>query len=117
MTAAAPRGRASRRTAAAVGAAGVLCLAFPLVAPSGKSRQDELDGVAVPVLVVQGDRDRFGVPEPAGLREVAVIRGDHGLKSDREGLRSAVGAWLAGLVILRRHGVDGVAEEMAAGPG
>ena len=109
--------RVACRTAAAVGAAGVLCLAFPLVAPSGKSRQDELDGVAVPVLVVQGDRDRFGVPEPAGLREVAVIRGDHGLKSDREGLRSAVGAWLAGLVILRRHGVDGVAEEMAAGPG
>jgi predicted alpha/beta-hydrolase family hydrolase len=87
--------RVACRTADAVGAVGVLCLAFPLVAPSGKS--DELDGVAVPVLVVQGDRDRFGVPEPAGLREVAVIRGDHGLKSDRDGLRSAVGAWLAAL--------------------
>ena len=46
--------RVACRTAAVVGAAGVLCLAFPLVAPSGKSRQDELDGVAVPVLVVQG---------------------------------------------------------------
>ena len=98
--------RVACRTAAVVGAAGVLCLAFPLVAPSGKSRQDELDGVAVPVLVVQGERDRFGVPEPAELREVAVIRGDHGLKSDREGLRSAVGTWLAALPILRRHGVD-----------
>ncbi len=104
--------RVACRTAAVVGAAGVLCLAFPLVAPSGKSRQDELDGVAVPVLVVQGERDRFGVPEPAALRKVAVIRGDHGLKSDREGLRSAVGTWLAALPILRRHGVD----ETVAGP-
>ena len=64
--------RVACRTAAATGAAGVLCLAFPLIAPrSGKSRQDELDGVAVPVLVVQGDRDQFGVPEPGPGREVA----------------------------------------------
>jgi predicted alpha/beta-hydrolase family hydrolase len=89
--------RVACRTAAAVGAVGVLCLAFPLVAPSGKSRQSELEGVTVPTLVVQGRSDRFGVPEPAGMREVAVIRGDHGLKSDREGLRSAVGVWLAAL--------------------
>jgi predicted alpha/beta-hydrolase family hydrolase len=89
--------RVACRTAAVVGAVGVLCLAFPLVAPSGKSRQNELEGVTVPVLVVQGKNDRFGVPEPAPLREVAVINGDHGLKSDREGLRSAVGAWLAAL--------------------
>ena len=86
--------RVACRTAAATGAAGVLCLAFPLVAPSGKSRQEELDGVEVPVLVVQGDRDRFGIPEPAPGREVAVIRGDHGLKSDRDGLRTAVRGWL-----------------------
>jgi len=89
--------RVACRTADAVGAVGVLCLAFPLVAPSGKSRQEELDGVSVPVLVIQGERDRFGVPAPAGLREVAVIRGDHALKSDREGLRTAVRGWLATL--------------------
>ena len=76
---------------------GVLCLAFPLVAPSGTSRQAELDGVSVPVLVVQGERDRFGVPAAAGGRAGAVIRGDHGLKSDREGVRSAVRGWLAAL--------------------
>jgi hypothetical protein len=63
------RARVACRTAEAVGAVGVLCLAFPLVAPSGKSRQEELDGVSVPVLVVQGERDRFGVPaRPAGAR-------------------------------------------------
>ena len=89
--------RVACRTAAAVGAIGVLCLAFPLVAPSGKSRQSELESVAVPVLVVQGRNDRFGVPGPAALREVAVINGDHGLKSDREGQRSAVATWLAAL--------------------
>ena len=89
--------RVACRTAAATGAAGVLCLAFPLIAPrSGKSRQDELDGVAVPVLVVQGDRDQFGVPEPGPGREVAVVRGDHGLKADRDGVRSAVRGWLEG---------------------
>src|SRR5262249_27182511 len=43
--------RVACRTAGAVGAVGVLCLAFPLVAPSGKSRQAELDEVGVPVLV------------------------------------------------------------------
>jgi uncharacterized glyoxalase superfamily protein PhnB len=34
--------------------------------------------VSVPVLVVQGERDRFGVPAPAGLREVAVLGDQHG---------------------------------------
>jgi predicted alpha/beta-hydrolase family hydrolase len=93
--------RVACRTAEAVGAVGVLCLAFPLVAPSGKSRQEELDGVSVPVLVVQGERDRFGVPAPAGLREVAVMRGDPGLKSDGEGLRTAVRGWLPALQSLQ----------------
>ncbi|HEX4033633.1 MAG TPA: alpha/beta family hydrolase [Solirubrobacteraceae bacterium] len=93
--------RVACRTAEAVGAAAVLCLAFPLVAPSGKSRQAELDGVSVPVLVVQGASDRFGVPKLAKGREVAVIRGDHALKSDREGLRNAVDGWLAALVPFR----------------
>ncbi len=61
--------RVACRTADAVGAVGVLCLAVPLVAPSDKSRQEELDGVSGPVLVVQGERDRFGVPgRPACAR-------------------------------------------------
>ena len=86
--------RVACRTAAESGAVAVLCLAFPLVAPSGKSRQDELDTPGVPVLVVQGERDRFGRPEPAEGREVVVIRGDHGLKSDVGALREAVSEWL-----------------------
>jgi predicted alpha/beta-hydrolase family hydrolase len=86
--------RVACRTAAATGAAGVLCLAFPLVAPSGASRQGELDAPAVPVLVVQGERDRFGVPEPAPAREVVVVRGDHALRADGPRVAEAVGVWL-----------------------
>ena len=86
--------RVACRTANELGAVAVLCLAFPLVAPSGTSRQDELDAPDCPVLVVQGERDRFRVPEPADGREVAVIRGDHGLKSDVGALRDAVDEWL-----------------------
>ena len=56
--------RVACRTAAASGAAGVLCLAFPEHPPGRpeKSRLDELDGVEVPVLVIQGQADPFGLP-------------------------------------------------------
>ena len=94
--------RVACRTAAATGAIGVLCLAFPLVAPSGTSRQDELDAVEVSVLVVQGTGDRFGMPEPAEGRSVVAVRGDHGLKSDLAGVAEAVAPWL--MVQLARSG-------------
>jgi len=87
--------RVACRTAAATESAGVLCLAFPLVAPSGASRQEELDGAGVPVLVVQGENDRFGRPAPAGEREVVVVRGDHGLKQDLDLVGAAVGKWVS----------------------
>jgi hypothetical protein len=87
--------RVACRTAEATGAAGVLCLAFPLITPRGVSRQDELDGAGVPVLVVQGTSDRFGMPEPGPDREVVRIKGDHGLKQDHAALRAAVREWLA----------------------
>jgi predicted alpha/beta-hydrolase family hydrolase len=89
--------RVACRTAAGVGAAGVLCLAFPLH-PPGKpeqSRLDELDGVPVPTLVVQGERDPFGLPPPGRRREVVVVRGDHGLKADLPAVEAAVRAWLS----------------------
>ena len=84
--------RVACRTANEVGAIGVLCLAFPLQAK--ESRQPELDAPDVPVLVVQGISDRFGMPESAGRRTVVQLRGDHGLKSDMPGVRDAVRAWL-----------------------
>jgi predicted alpha/beta-hydrolase family hydrolase len=77
--------RVACRTAAAVGAAGVVCLAFPLITPKGVSRQHELDAVAVPLLIVQGRNDRFGIPDGA-----VVVDGDHGLKRDLPVVAQAV---------------------------
>jgi uncharacterized protein len=97
--------RVACRTAAATGAAGVLCLAFPLRPParrSGKtapSRLPELDAVAVPTLVVQGTRDPFGMPPKAKGRTVAQVAGDHSLRSDGAAITAAVATWLAGLSI------------------
>lgn len=88
--------RVACRTADAAGAVGVLCLAFP-VHPPGKpdrTRLSELDGVVVPVLVVQGERDPFGMPPTAPGREVVAVAGDHGLKKDLPGLSAAMAAWL-----------------------
>ena len=93
--------RVACRTAKDIGAVAVLCLAFPLHAPgrgTGTTRLDELDEVALPVLVVQGDRDPFGMPPPAAHRIVVQVSGDHSLKTDLEGVVSAVRAWLPGVV-------------------
>ncbi len=91
--------RVACRTAEATGSAGVLCLAFPVHPPGRpeKSRIDELDAVPVPVLVVQGERDPFGMPGPAPGRRVVTVKGDHGLKSDVAALASAIGEWLPGV--------------------
>jgi hypothetical protein len=48
----------------------------------------------VPVLVVQGRNDRFGMVQAAAGRAVVVLEGDHGLKRDHTQLRTAVRAWL-----------------------
>jgi predicted alpha/beta-hydrolase family hydrolase len=80
----------------------VLCLAFPLVPPRRgdkppQSRLPELEAVKVPVLIVQGENDRFGMPPEGSKRQVAKVRGDHGLKKDPEAIATAVQSWLAGL--------------------
>jgi predicted alpha/beta-hydrolase family hydrolase len=79
--------RVACRTAAELGAAGVLALAFPLHPPGKpeKSRAEELLGAAgagVPTLVVQGGNDPWGKPGefPDGDFElVEVPYADHGL--------------------------------------
>ncbi len=82
----------------------VLCLAFPLLPPRRgdkppQSRLPELEAVELPVLVVQGESDRFGMPPPGPNREVVKIRGDHGLKADTEAVAAAVRAWLPALAL------------------
>ena len=92
--------RVACRTAEATGAAGVLCLAFPLQPPGrkgkppGPTRIDELDAVKVPMLVVQGEGDRFGMPRPRPNREVVEDKGDHSLRSDPQAVAAAVESWL-----------------------
>jgi predicted alpha/beta-hydrolase family hydrolase len=87
--------RVACRTAAATGAAAVLCLAFPLRPPrGGQSRQEELDAVSVPTLVVQGERDPFGMPAPGPGRTVVVVPGTHRL-GNRGAVGAAVAGWLA----------------------
>src|SRR5262249_3241111 len=95
--------RVACRTADVTGAVGVLCLAFPLQPPRRTgdpppSRLPELDAVKVPTLVVQGERDRFGMPPPGPDRDVVRVPGDHGLKADPEAVAAAVRSWLAGIL-------------------
>ena len=95
--------RVACRTAEATGAVAVLCLAFPLEPPrrAGKppqSRLAELEAVVVPTLVVQGERDPFGMPPPGRSRQVVKVPGDHGLKADLEAVTLTVRTWLPGVV-------------------
>lgn len=81
--------RAAARCARTLGASGCLALAFPLHPPGKpeRSRLDELDGVGLPTLVIQGERDPFGRPEefPA-WHDLAVVPGaDHSFKVPKRG--------------------------------
>ncbi len=83
--------RVACRTAQAVGAAAVVCLAFPLHPPGRpeKSRLFELLLPEVPVLALQGDRDTFGtaadlalaVAGAQSIRVVEVTGADHGMRT------------------------------------
>jgi uncharacterized protein len=96
--------RVACRTVQATGAVAVLCLAFPLQPPrrSGAapapSRLPELDDVAVPMLVVQGERDRFGIPPTDRRRTVVQVPGDHSLRKDLDAVEAAVRGWLPGVL-------------------
>lgn len=110
--------RVACRTAAGLGAAGVLALAFPLHPPGRpeKSRAGELTGAGRPALVVQGGRDPFGRPEefpPPGGQDpyelVEVAYADHGFAVPKKAdttqeealstITEAVGEWLARLPV------------------
>jgi predicted alpha/beta-hydrolase family hydrolase len=92
--------RVACRTAEAVGAVAVLCLAFPVHPPGRpeKTRLPELDAVAVPVLVVQGERDAFGMPPPGPQRQVVTVPGTHSFTRDLGEVAAAVREWLPTVV-------------------
>ena len=81
--------RSAARTAHELGAVAYLALSFPLHPPGKpeKSRLAELEAVALPTLVVQGERDPFGTPEEFPERfDLAVVPGaDHSFKVPKNG--------------------------------
>jgi uncharacterized protein len=98
--------RVACRTAAGLGADGVLCLAFPLHPPGRpeKSRADELTAVAVPLGVVQGERDAMGRPEELAAvltgrpgASLYAVPGDHALTRSPDVVALAAADWLAGV--------------------
>jgi predicted alpha/beta-hydrolase family hydrolase len=92
--------RVAARTAAQVQATGVLALAFPLHPPGKPSttRAGELDP-ARPTLVINGDADPFGVPDPVGVVEVVRRPGArHDLRRDPAGTARIAIEWIEGLL-------------------
>ena len=96
--------RVACRTAAQVGADGVLALAFPLHPPGRpeKSRAGELASVDLPLVVVQGERDAFGGPAAVAAvltgrsqASVYAVPGDHSLKRNPDVVGAAAVSWLA----------------------
>jgi predicted alpha/beta-hydrolase family hydrolase len=96
--------RVACRTAAATAAQAVIALAFPLSPPGrpaqtrvAELREARADGAAV--LVVNGERDPFGIPEAADADRVVVVPGEtHSLKGHRVVIVAAVAEWLPTVV-------------------
>jgi predicted alpha/beta-hydrolase family hydrolase len=106
--------RVACRTAAAVGAHAVLALAFPLQPPARRTRGSgtatfppdrsaELRaGVAggAPVLVLNGDRDPFGIPPADDSISVVVLKDEtHALSKRPAAVTEAVTTWLSGVLL------------------
>jgi uncharacterized protein len=89
--------RVACRTAAAVDAAAVIALAFPLRPPGrpDRSRAAELRIPGRKLLIVSGERDPFGVPgRRAGVRVVVLAGETHALSRRPEAVGRVVAAWL-----------------------
>ena len=90
--------RVACRTAREAGARAVVALAFPLHPPGRpeRSRVAELRQAAAPVLVVNGERDPFGIPDSADASRVVVLPGEtHALSKHPEEIRRSVESWLS----------------------
>lgn len=93
--------RVACRTAGATGARAVLALAFPLHPPGHpeKSRAAELSLAGTDVLVINGSRDPFGIPDHAARTRVVVLDGEtHALSRRPEVAGEVAAAWLADLL-------------------
>jgi predicted alpha/beta-hydrolase family hydrolase len=92
--------RVACRTAVATGAVAIVALAFPTHPPGRpeRSRVDELR-TGLPTLVVNGDRDPFGVPPALAGVDLLIRPGErHDLRGAPAEVGDAVVGWL------RQHG-------------
>jgi uncharacterized protein len=92
--------RLACRTAQAAGAQAVVALAFPLHPPGrpDNSRAAELQQAGTDVLVVNGERDPFGIPAASDASRVVVLPGEtHSLSRHPDAVRAAVAEWLGEL--------------------
>ncbi|MFC8381690.1 alpha/beta family hydrolase [Nocardia sp. NPDC057272] len=91
--------RVACRTAAEVGARGVIALSFPLHPPGKpeKSRRDELLAPGdIEVVVINGGSDPFGVPAAADAAEVRVIpKQAHSFRTGFDVIAATVAPWFA----------------------
>jgi len=106
--------RVACRTAAATGARAVIALAFPLRpprSPGGASRIGELHAAregGAAVLVVNGDRDPFGIPGARDADRVVVVPGEaHALKGHRAAIVAAIADWLPAVLCAQITGEPG----------
>ena len=105
--------RVACRTATAVAARAVIALAFPLrpPGPAGQSRVAELRAAGAggaAVLVVNGERDPFGIPGAGDADRVVVVPGEtHSLKGHRAVIAGAVTDWLPRALRLVRIPAEG----------
>jgi hypothetical protein len=93
--------RVACRTAPVVAARAVIALAFPLHPPGRpeRSRAAELAAAGTDVLVINGDRDPFGIPAGTPTTRVVVLAGEsHALSRHPEEAGRAAGAWLRELL-------------------
>jgi predicted alpha/beta-hydrolase family hydrolase len=107
--------RVACRTAGAAGARAVVALAFPLHPPGhpDRSRAAELREAGAPVLVVNGERDPFGIPDAADAGRVVVLPGEtHALSRRPAEVGNATAAWLREVL-----GLPGPAAGPVAGGG
>ena len=97
--------RLACRTAQAAEARAVVALAFPLHPPGRpeKTRVDELRAAGTDVLVINGERDPFGIPAESDASRVVVLPGEtHSLSRHPEAVKAAVAEWLSELPWLAR---------------
>jgi predicted alpha/beta-hydrolase family hydrolase len=93
--------RVACRTAVTAGARAVVALAFPLRPPGAaadKSRVAELRAprdAGIPVLVVNGERDPFGIPGRKDVNRLVVVPGEaHALRGHATVIKTAITKWL-----------------------